>query len=293
MENKLFLIISALFLFFFLGSLFVLSAPGDFPKESIFLLEEGRSLRGVSLDLKEAKIIRSRLIFEAFVFLSDGEKGIRKGYYFFEEKIPVFEVARRLTRADRHLAPIRITFPEGLTGEEMAELLEKELPDFDRENFLIKAREREGYLFPDTYFFFPGDKTEEVLEAFLSNYEKKVAPLRTAFEKAGKTEEEIITMASVIEKEAKGEDDRGVIAGILWRRFSIGMMLQADAAPETYEKKGLPERPIANPGLRSIEAALTPVSSPYLFYLHDKEGKIHYAKSYAEHLSNINRYLRK
>ena len=98
-------------------------------------------------------------------------------------------------------------------------------------------------------------------------------------------------MASVIEKEAEGDIDRKIISGILWKRIALGMPLEVDSAPETYKIKSLPEVPICNPGLDSIKAAINPEVSPYLYYLHDKNGNIYYAKSFAEHQANIKKYL--
>lgn len=99
-------------------------------------------------------------------------------------------------------------------------------------------------------------------------------------------------MASILEREAKGDQDREQISGILWKRLSIGMALQVDAAPETYKERGLPDSPIGNPGLESIYASLYPKTTPYLYYLHDKQGMIHYARSFAEHKANIAKYLK-
>ena len=99
-------------------------------------------------------------------------------------------------------------------------------------------------------------------------------------------------MASIIEREAKGDIDRGIISGILWKRISLGMPLQVDAVPDTYKTKGLPESPIGNPGLESIKVAIYPQKSSYLYYLHDKNGVAHYAKTFSEHDNNINKYLK-
>jgi UPF0755 protein len=99
-------------------------------------------------------------------------------------------------------------------------------------------------------------------------------------------------MASLVEEEAKGDEDREYISGILWKRLSINMPLQVDAAPSTYEKRGLPENPITNPGLEAIQAAIHPKNSPYLYYLHDKEGNIHYARNFEEHKANKLKYLK-
>ena len=99
-------------------------------------------------------------------------------------------------------------------------------------------------------------------------------------------------MASIIERESKGDVDRRVISGILWKRIKIGMPLQVDAAPDTYKTKGLPKSPIGNPGILAIQAAIHPTRSPYLYYLHDKNGNIYYAKTFLEHKQNIARYLK-
>ena len=99
-------------------------------------------------------------------------------------------------------------------------------------------------------------------------------------------------MASIIERESKGDVDRGYISGILWRRISLGMPLQVDSDLDTYKNKGLPDAPICSPGLKSIEAAIHPKESSYLYYLHDKEGNIHYARTFEEHKLNKIKYLK-
>jgi UPF0755 protein len=109
---------------------------------------------------------------------------------------------------------------------------------------------------------------------------------------SGKSEKEIMVMASIVEREAKGNGDRDFISGILWKRLAIGMPLQADAAPVTYKTKGLPENPIANPGIESIKASIYPKNSSYLYYLHDPNGFIHYAKNFKDHVSNKLKYLK-
>ena len=125
-----------------------------------------------------------------------------------------------------------------------------------------------------------------------ANFEKKILTLKPDIALSGKTEKEIIIMASLIEGEAKGDADREIISGILWRRITIGMPLQVDVALTTYKTKGLPNSPINNPGLEALKAAIYPKSSSYLYYLHDKKGVIHYAKSFNEHQKNVLKYLK-
>lgn len=278
-----------LVLVFFYFSFF--SAPKNFPSGIIINIAEGESLRGVSLFLQERHIIRSRVAFEAFVILDGGEKHIISADYFLENKLPVWDIARRIAKGERHLAPIKVTIPEGFNISDITQLLASKLSYFNKDRFLLLAKDKEGYLFPDTYFFFTTGTEEDAFKALTLNYEKKVAPIRPEILTSKKTEKEIITMASIIEKEAKGDADRALISGILWKRLSINMPLQVDAALSTYKTKGLPESPIANPGLSSIIAAIHPISSNYLYYLHDKEGVVHFAVTYAEHIKNRNKYL--
>jgi UPF0755 protein len=271
---------------------FLLSAPLNFPAGTVVRVEPGMSLRSVSLKLKNENIIRSRVAFEVFVIIYDREKHIISSDYFFENKLPVFEVARRISRGEHDMAPISVTIPEGYDKEQISDTFTKELTNFDKGKFLSEAKGLEGYLFPDTYFFLTTDDETKVINSMSKNFTKKIAPLLPEITASGKSEKDIITMASIIEREAKGDADREIISGILWKRISIGMPLQVDAAPVTYKTKGLPDSPIGNPGLLSIEAAINPKSSPYLYYLHDKEGNIHYAKNFAEHTQNKFKYLK-
>lgn len=277
-----------LVLFYFL----FFSAPREFKVGVITNIKEGTSLRSVSLKLKNENIIRSTIAFEFFVIIYGGERHIIPTDYLFERPIPVFEVARRITKGEHHLAPIKVTIPEGFNNEEIAENFDLKLKNFDKAKFLLTAKDKQGYLFPDTYFFFTTDDEEDVLRSMSETFNKKILPIRQKLASSGKTEQEIIIMASIIEREAKGDGDRGFISGILWKRLSIGMALQADAAPITYQRKGLPDSPIGNPGLEAINAAIYPEKSAFLYYLHDKEGSIHYARSFSEHQINIRKYLK-
>ena len=268
-----------------------LSAPRSFSEEQIFSIEPGVSLRAVSLKLKDEGFIRSRVFFEALVIVFAGERHAVSTDYFFEKKLPVYEVARRIAKGKSALAPIKLTIPEGFNNKEIASAAARKLPNFDQEKFLVLAQDKLGYLFPDTYFFIFRAGEEDVLKAMGSNFETKLAPLRPEIMTTGKSEKSIIVMASIIEKEARGSD-RSIISGILWKRLSLGRALEVDAAPETYKAKGLPKAPIANPGLAAIKAAIHPEDSPYLYYLHDADGNIHYARSFEEHKRNKELYLK-
>ncbi|MBU0611960.1 endolytic transglycosylase MltG [Patescibacteria group bacterium] len=291
-QKKFIILLVALIFTVFCFYLLFLSAPSGFPKGVILNIEEGTTLRYLSGDLKAEKIIRSRIAFEAFVIMYGGEKHLILGDYLFEKKTPVFEVARRISKGVYHLAPVKITIPEGFDISQISESFVGKLHDFNKENFIVEARLREGYLFPDTYFFLTTANEKDVLKSMGDNYKKKILPFLEKIVATGKTEGQVITMASIIEREAKGDADRTVISGILWSRIKKGMPLQVDAAPDTYKTKGLPKSPICNPGIKAIEASIYPENSPYLYYLHDKEGAIHYARTFEEHKINKLKYLR-
>ena len=274
------------------GFLFFLNAPVDFPVETIIKIEQGENLRNAALKLKESNVIRSQIAFEAFVILLGGEKHLISADYFFEKKLPVYEIARRISRGERYSAQVKVTIPEGFDTSLIAEVFATKLPTFNKDKFILEAKVLEGYLFPDTYFFFSADSEKEVIKSMRENFEKKLNPLRPQIISSGRSEKEIIIMASIIEGEARGDDDRDVISGILWKRLGINMPLQVDVAPETYKKTGLPKNPIGNPGLLSIKAAINGEESLYLYYLHDKDGNIHYAKNFEEHKINRQKYLK-
>lgn len=281
-------------LIIFLGFLyfFFLSAPRNFQIPTTVRIDTGMSLRGASLRLKNEHIIRSRVAFESFVIIFGGEKHIVSADYLFDKRLPVWEVAFRIVGGLHHTAPVSVTIPEGFDVSQIADVFDLKLKNFDKIQFLLTAKDMEGYLFPDTYFFLTDANEKNVLKSMNDNFEKKIAPLNKDIVSSGKNKKDIIIMASVIEKESKGDIDRGIISGILWKRIKIGMPLQVDAAPETYQTRGLPKYPICNPGILAITAALHPQSSAYLYYLHDKNGGIHYAKTFAEHVQNKFKYLK-
>lgn len=286
------LYVISIIVFFLVFYFLFFSAPIDFPIETIINIKEGSSLRAVSKDLEINNIIRSRVIFETFVIIFGAEKHINSGDFLFEDKLPVFEIARRISKGERYLAPIKITIPEGFNVFEISESFKFKLSNFNEEKFLLEAKNKEGYLFPDTYLFLTTDNEQDVLRSMSDNFEKKISPLRPMIISSGKSEKDIIIMASLIEEESNGDADREFISGILWKRISLGMPLQVDAEPNTYKTKGLPQNPISNPGLKAIKAALYPKASSYLYYLHDNEGNIHYAKTFEEHKINKTKYLK-
>lgn len=300
-----------LFLIYFV----TVSAPLHFPSATYVKVAKGQSFEQVALMLEEREIIRSAKVFSVVARVYGGKEDIMSGEYFFSEPITVLDVARRLMRGHFELIPLKITIPEGFSARQMATLLAKKIPDFDGEEFYEQAKAKEGYLFPDTYFFLPGTEPEKVIGILEENFRRQTndPKVQEALKKSGKTLREVVIMASLLEKEAAKTEDRRMVAGILWKRISIGMPLQVDAvfpyiigkntfdltradlkvdSPyNTYKYKGLPVGPIANPGLDSMVAAMTPVKSNYIFYLTDMQSKFHFSVTYAQHLANQKKYL--
>lgn len=199
----------------------------------------------------------------------------------------IFNYSRTISYIDRHFGPpkiaenVKVTIPEGSTNIQIANLISKQIPNFDSKKFIESASSLQGYLFPDTYFFYKSETPENV-----------ILRLRTNFDKKSPTESiEILTMASILEEEAT-QNDIKIISGILWKRLKKNMPLQVDADKSTYLKVGLPDMPISNPGLTSINAAMNPTESSYYYYIHDKDGTAHFANTYEEHKLNIKKYLK-
>jgi len=310
-KKKASFFIVVLLVFFYI---FFVKPPSDFPVDSIIIIEKGTTLSETSRILEERSIIRSPFLFKSLVILSAGEGGVVSGEYFFKKREGVFSVVRDVTGGEYGLAPKKVILPEGATVSEMAHILADTFPSFDADNFLRLAKDDEGYLFPDTYLFLPNVEEEQVYQELRDTFDERVGGLKREIERSGSTLHEIITMASLLEEEARTQETREIISGILWKRLEIGMALQVDAvfpyiigkntfeltledlevdSPyNTYKYRGLPLGPISNPGLVSIGAALNPAESPYLFYLSDKKGVMHYSPDFEGHKINKAKYLR-
>lgn len=291
-QKKINFIFGGIIILIILTFFFFFNAPNNFPSGVIVNIKDGASLRSISKSLKNNNIIKSRAVFETLVIIFEGERYIASGDYLFENRLSVFEIARRISKGERHLAPIKVTIPEGFNISEISEVFKQKLVNFNETGFVIEAKNKEGFLFPDTYFFLTTANEQNVINSMNENYKKKIMPFKSKIISSGKTEKEIMTMASLIEEESKGDTDRKIISGILWKRLSIGMALQVDAEPSTYKTRGLPQAPISNPGIKSIEASLYPENTKYLYYLHDKDGNAHYAVTFTEHKLNKQKYLK-
>lgn len=306
----------AVFVFIIIVLLFKSFVPpvssGEFPK--VVRIAEGMSLRDVAVLLEEEGVVSSPIIFKDFVILFDGQNSIQAGDYYVGSPQSAFFAAWQFTKGEGKLKSVRVTIPEGSGVTDIATILEGKLLDFDSEKFIELAYPKQGYLFPDTYYFQPGVSPEEVIGIMEATFKQRTDPLLSEIESSGYSFPDVVIMASILEKEAWKYTTRQMIAGILWKRISIGMPLQVDAAfievngkttfglsiddlredhpYNTYTNKGLPPGPITNPGLESIKAAISPTESSFLYYLTDKNNVMRYAKTHEEHVQNKALYLR-
>ena len=279
---------------FFIVAIFVylfFSAPFK-NKDVIIHVSSGEQVSSILSELKNNNAIRSEFTLKVFIKILKRNSDVISGDYLIKSNSPVWVVAWQLSRGYHNIEPIKITFREGLTNEQIASILVGKLPSFKKDLFLSSIEGKQGYLFPDTYFFYPLDTTEEIVKKFSNDFEVRTRKISTQINSSNKNFSDILTMASILEGEAGGPEDIKIISGILWKRILLGMPLQVDIDKFTYTQKGLPNNPLNNPGLVSIEAALTPESSSYLYYLHDKNGRVHYASNFEEHKININNYLK-
>ncbi len=323
-KKKIFFIVSflALFAIFY----FLTLSPGKIKTDSIIEVSKGDSLYSLSKKLKDRELIKSQNLFKIISKIKKIDKNIHTGKYVIKPDDSIFDIIEKIKNNEVLDESINFTIFEGWPNYKIAESLEKKLSkmennNFSKSKFLELAKEKEGFLWPDTYKINPDWSEEKIVKVFNDNYKKKIKKYLPFFkkdlEKKGKTEKEIITMASIVEAEAGNvaQNEKKMVAGILWNRIKIKMPLQADAVfsyikqehidkvlyknlkvdseYNVYKNIGLPLGPIGNPGLAAIRGALYPKETDYLFYLTDDKLKFHYAISYRQHLINIKKYLKK
>ncbi len=314
-------------------------------ENKVFAVKKGESLEQVSLGLKEAGLTRSEYFFRLYAKLSGLDKKLQAGAYELSSSMNGKEIAERLASGKVIRDEMTVTAIEGWTRRDLAKKVSewglgdeqslyslagepmnecgKNSPsakDYSaRFDFLADkpaCRGLEGYLFPDTYRLYKNASTEDLVLKMLENFDDKLTPeLREKIKEQGKTVYEIVTMASIVEKEVRSQEDMRIVAGIFWDRIKYGQGLescaslayilgvnksiysledtQIDSPYNTYRYKGLPPGPISSPGIQAIEAAIDPIYTDYNFFLSRPDtGETVFSKTYDEHLANKNKYLR-
>lgn len=288
-------------------------------------VQPGMTATDIGKMLEERGVIGSRQKFWLIAKLGGSEGQFKAGTYHMYVNMPIREALDVLVGGEASM--MRFTIPEGFSVREIAARLESEGIVSGKE-FLEKAKtfgpyrymqahrnamyRAEGFLFPDTYEVEPGTAPEAILQMMARNFDDRLTDeMREKAKKMDLSVYELVTLASLVEKEARFEEDRPMIAQVFLKRLELNMPLQSDTtiqylldAPKedvtykdteiespynTYQHYGLPPGPIANPGIASIKAVLEPADTDYLYFVADRGGHNHYSKSYSEHLEIVNR----
>lgn len=299
--------------------LFFIFLPAPAKEAQMIDIKKGATLSQVSEGLEEKGLVRSSTFFKIYVWISGDAENIQAGRFEIPAGAGYGGILEHITA--QAILPSKITFPEGYTIKQMdALLVEKgfiQKGEFEKcAKETCKGKNLEGFLFPDTYFLDYGSfSVESFTDLLLNTFDKKVSQeLQDDILKSGRTIQEIIIMASILEKEVRHEEDLEIVSGILWKRLDADWGLDADAtllydrenndrditqkdlqsdSPYNTRKwRGLPPTPIGNPGLKTIMAALHPEKSEYWFYLSKSDGTMVYARTNEEHNQNKALYLK-
>jgi UPF0755 protein len=297
------------------GAVYVLNTKTEsFTAPVSVEIEPGTSVKAITKRLEEASVVRSGALLYFVITLFYDPTDIKASRYVFTEPLKATDAAKRLVAGDFDSDLVRFTHIEGERVTELAELAQAQLTNFDKAAFIERALPLEGTLYPETYYIPKDFSADELIDLMVQTFTEKTAPIQQALTAHPLGVDGVLVLASILEREANSPESMKMVSGILQGRMKAGMPLQADASVEyilnkplkeltaedlkvdspynTYLNRGLPPTPIGNPGLDAITAVLEPITSDYVFYITDNEGTFHYARTYDEHLDNVELYLR-
>ena len=305
---------------------YLVSPPQKTASPQIFVVPKGTTGEEIASRLEKEGLIRSASVFGWLLKRTNLQKQIQPGDFRLSATMSAYQIALELTSP----LDIWVTTLEGWRVEEIADYIISNfqflISNFRKDDFLAEAKPLEGFLFPDTYLVPKTASASAIIKILSDNFTQRVdEDLREEMLKKGWTLYEVINLASIVEREARLDEDRPIVAGILIKRLKSGMPLQADATVQyakstancplsttacdwwpkeitqtdlkmdspynTRKFSGLPPTPICNPGLASIKAVVFPKETEYWYYLSDKEGQMHYAVTLEDHNQNINTFL--
>ncbi len=307
-----------IFAIFFIG-LYIWWENGIAPADTTntvnktFIVMQGEGTRSIVDDLRKSGLIRDPIIFFLLLKKTGIDGKIQAGQFLLNPSMSASEILQKLQVGK---FDVSVTIPEGKRAQEIADILKNKIPQYD-ETWREKLNQNEGYLFPDTYLFPRNAGLEEVIAIMKNNFEQKYTEV---INNTTLSQNDIVILASLIEREAKQAQDRPLVSSVIHNRLDLGMKLDIDATVQfalgfdaagstwwkkeltnddlkidspynTYLNPGLPPRPIASPGLASLMAAAKPAQTDFLYYISDKEGNNHYAGTLKEHNANINKYV--
>ncbi len=307
-------------------------ATGDYTRVNI---PQGANTGIIAAILYDADLIQNELAFRAYVYQHDLGQGFIAGQYELSPSMDVEQIIEKIQAGDVYTETLWFTIPEGYTINQIAARL-AEMGLVDEEQFLNIAADPpaemkeefpfleeiddpevdyvlEGYLFPDTYEIFSDAGTYDIVKIMLRRMDQVInaEEYREKMLEKGLSLHEILTVASLIEREARVDHERAIISGVIYNRLDIGQLLQIDATIQyilgetkefltyedlevespynTYQNPGLPPGPIASPGEAAIRAALNPEDSDYYYYnyKYDDSGEHYFSRTYEEHMENV------
>lgn len=285
--------------------------PSDTTEKS-FSITKGAGVRQVANELKDQGLIKDPVIFFLMLRQQGLDGKIQAGEFLLSPSMNAGEIAAALQMATND---VRVTIPEGKRAEEVADILQQYLPNYD-ESWRAQLIAQEGYLFPDTYSFPKDADIDMVITAMTENFEEKYASIPPG-RNSNLPRTDIVKLASMVEREAKNDEDRPIVAAVMLNRIDAGMSLDIDATVQyaigtsakwwptltdsarniapgspynTYTNPGLPPTPISNPGLAVLEAVINAPDTEYVFYITDQNGINRYGRTLEEHNANIERY---
>jgi len=318
LKNKWFLwIVGGLLviaIIFIIYIVYQLNSPaGNFTTDQtiIFVVDEGEGMEQVTDKLKEEGLLRNKWVFYYYIWLQRKTGKLQAGTYGLNPSMTVSQIVNKIIKGDVEKNWIAVTIPEGWRNYQ----IEKRLIN----SGAIKSGEKlsedlEGFLFPDTYYFYKNSSIKDVIERMQNNFDRKVTEeMKKEIEKQGKTLYEIIIMASVIEKEVYNLEDMAIVSSVFWNRVEDNYPLEScatiayvlgidkwrysiedtkiESPYNTYRNVGLPPTPINNPGLNAIRAAIYPAKTDYYFFLSAPDGTTIFSKTLEEHNANKRKYL--
>ena len=288
--------------------------PANFVTPSSFTIEMGEGAKSITKHLEEQSIIKSGSFLYFVITLFYDAKNIKASTYVFETPLTAIQIAEKLVTGDFGNDLIKFTHIEGERATHIANEAERVLINFDTDHFLERAVPLEGKLYPETYYVPKTFSADELIDLMVKTFAEKTQELQPQIDAYRLSYEEILVLASILEREANSPESMRMVSDILQRRLKEGMALQTDASIEyildkplkeltpedleidspynTYAQRGLPPTPIGNPGREAIMAVLEPTPNPYVYYITDNDGVFHYAITYDEHKANIAEYLR-
>ncbi|NQV00604.1 MAG: endolytic transglycosylase MltG [Parcubacteria group bacterium] len=292
--------------------------------EKTFVIKKGEGLKGISENLEESDLIRKAFWFKFYVLTNGWAARLQAGEYYLDSSLSIPQIAQKIIKGKVISPEVTVTIPEGFTLKQIDARLASlgliqpgNIVNFNVNqisSFEFEVLNLEGYLFPDTYRFNYGATEQEIAEKMFDNFNKKLTEdLKNEIIKQGKTIEQIIIMASLIEKEVRIYEDRQIVSGVFWKRFDSHYPLQScatiayvlntdkwrysikdtkiDSPYNTYQNIGLPIGPINNPGMSAIRAAIYPKYTDYNFFLSKPSGETVFSKTLEEHNQNKVKYL--